>query len=280
MKDAVTRLYPLPPVEQILEGLYLAHDIRQHAPHPDRPYVLTNFVSSLDGRIAAPEGAEGRVTVPRAIANSRDWRLFQELAAQSDVMITSGRYLREYASGKAQEILNVNNPRYADLRAWREAHGLPLRPDMAVLSASLRFPIPDNLTVDGRRVTVYTKASPDPERVREIEAGGLHVVAAGDDEAAQAQTMLAHMAELKQRVIYSVAGPEIMHLLLAGRILDRLYVTFANRMLGAEDFATMVSGPRLDPPTGFTLNTLYYDPSGLGGLGQLFVSYDIVRDVR
>jgi len=43
--------------------------------------------------------------VPRAIANERDWRLFQELSAQADIFLTSGRYLREWAKGQAQEIL-------------------------------------------------------------------------------------------------------------------------------------------------------------------------------
>ena len=277
MNDDVTRLYPLPPSQHALNGLYLAHNIRDLASQEDRPYVFTNFVMSLDGRIAIPEGDDGRMSVPRAIANPRDWRLFQELAAQSDVMITTGRYLRDYAQGQAQEIVNVNRPRFADLQAWREAQGLSPRPDMAILSLSLRFEIPDSLTANGRRATVYTMANPDPTRVKEIEARGVQVVAAGERERVEARVMIAHMAEQGYRFVYSVAGPEIMHLLLAGRVLDRLYLTYANRILASEIFATMVRGPRLDPPASFTLNTLYHDPVGLKGLGQLFASYDVAQ---
>jgi riboflavin biosynthesis pyrimidine reductase len=277
MSDNVTRLYPLPPVEHPLDGLYLAHDMRSLAREGDRPYVFTNFVTSLDGRIAIPEGEDQHMTVPRAIANPRDWRLFQELAAQSDVMITTGRYLRDYAQGQAQEIVNVNRPRFADLRAWRESHGLSPRPDLAILSLSLRFEIPDTLTENGRRATVYTMANPDPARVKEIEAQGVQVVAGGERERVEARIMVAHMAEQGYRFIYSASGPEIMHLLLAGRVLDRLYLTYANRILASEIFATLVRGPRLHPPADFSLNTLYHDPVGLDGLGQLFASYDVVE---
>ena len=47
------------------------------------------------------------MTVPKATSNERDWRLFQELAVQADIIISSGRYLRDYAEGQTQEILSV-----------------------------------------------------------------------------------------------------------------------------------------------------------------------------
>jgi riboflavin biosynthesis pyrimidine reductase len=280
MSDQVTRLYPTPPKTRDLEGLYLDHDLRQLAQQLGRAFVLTNFVASLDGRIAVPEGDNRDMAVPHAVANPRDWRLFQELAAQSDVLIVSGRYLRDRARGQAQEVVNVDRPRFADLKAWRESHGLKPRPDLAILSLSLRLPISEGLTAGGRRAIVYTKGSADAKRVREIESEGIQVVTTGNGDQEQAREMIEHMSEQGYRIIYSVAGPEIMHLLLMGQVLDRLYVTYANRMLGGMHFATMVQGPRLDPPSGFTLSTLYHDPKALGGLGQLFGAYDVVRDDR
>jgi hypothetical protein len=57
--------------------------------------------------------------------------------------------------------------------------------------------------------------------------------------------------------------------------LDRLYLTYANRLLGGDPFATVVDGPRFPEPVGARLHALYLDAQGLGGLGQLFACYEI-----
>ena len=105
MTDTVIRLYPQPSREAPLQGLYLDHDLRRHAEGLGRPFVYSNFVTSLDGRIAVPGPTGSGLIVPKQIANPRDWRLFQELAVQADLIISSGRYLRDYAEGHAEEIL-------------------------------------------------------------------------------------------------------------------------------------------------------------------------------
>ena len=56
----------------------------------------------LDGRIALPAAGRSSHQVPPAIANARDWRLFQELAAQADLLITSARYFRQSEDQEAQ----------------------------------------------------------------------------------------------------------------------------------------------------------------------------------
>ena len=99
----ILRLFPQPVQELPIEGAYLAHDLRAHARMSGVPYVYSNFVASVDGRIAVPRQDGGRLTVPKMIVNERDWRLFQELAAQADLIISSGRYLREWAEGNVQE---------------------------------------------------------------------------------------------------------------------------------------------------------------------------------
>ena len=126
-----------------LAGLYLSHDVRRQAAAAARPFVYANFVTALDGRIAIPDEKQGGLKVPGSVANDRDWRLFQELAVQADVIITTGRYLRDYGAGKAQEIFRVHDdPAFADLAEWRRARGMSPQPDLAVVSRSLDFPIP------------------------------------------------------------------------------------------------------------------------------------------
>lgn len=269
----VTQLYPLPPQELPLYGLYLGHDVRREAAAPARPFVYANFVASLDGRIAVPGPTGSGLIVPKQVANSRDWRLFQELAVQADVVISSGRYLRDYASGHAQEILRVyDDPHFADLAQWRAQQGLSPQPDIAVISASLDFPIPEALLAGGRRVVIFTTEQADRQRVHDLEAHAGQVVIAGDSTVTGDRLVQA-MAGLGYRAIYSASGPKVLHLLLAAGVLDRLYLTLAHRLLGGDPFSSIVEGPLLAPAAGLRLRTAYLDSAGLDGLGQLFLSY-------
>jgi riboflavin biosynthesis pyrimidine reductase len=269
----VTRLYPLPTKELPLHGLYLGHAVWQQAAEMGRPLVYANFVTSLDGRIAVPGPTGSGLVVPKEVANSRDWRLFQELAVQADVVISSGRYLRDYASGHAQEILRVyDDPQFADLAQWRVQRGLSPQPDIAVISASLDFPVPEALLVGGRRVVIFTTEQADQQRVRELEDHAGRVVVAGE-ATVTGDRLVQAMAELGYRAIYSASGPKVLHLLLAAGVLDRLYLTLANRLLGGDLFSSIVEGPLLAPAAGMRLATVYLDAAGLDGLGQLLLSY-------
>ena len=278
MNDNLIRLYPLPSQEVPLHGLYLRHNLQRFTDTLRRPFVYSNFVTSLDGRIAVPGPTVSGLIVPKQIANPRDWRLFQELAVQADVIISSGRYLRELAQGTAQEILRVyDDSLFADLRDWRLQQGLSAQPDIAVISASLDFPIPEALTANGRSVVIFTTSQADPARVRLLERQAGRVVIAGETSVSGDRLVQA-LDELGYRTIYSATGPKVLHLLAEAGVLDRLYLTLAGRLLGGQPFSSIVEGPLLVPPAGMTLSTAVFDPSGLDGLGQLFLSYDSHRD--
>jgi len=275
MNDTVQQLYPLPAADRPLKGLFLSHDLRQYGEASGHCFVYSNFVSSIDGRIAIPHPSRPGLMVPKDVANERDWRLFQELAAQADIIISSGRYLRDWADGRAQEILQVDDPRFADLRQWRKDRGLPQQPDIAIISGSLNFPIPDILTAGGRKVIVFTSASPDPKRVAEIESKAGQVVIAGEDHVDGA-TLMQRMTAMGYRTVYSATGPKVLHLLLADGGLHRLYLTSVNRMLGGSPFSTIVEGPLFADTIDLNINSIYLDSQALDGLGQLFVAYDVV----
>lgn len=268
----ILQLYPPPAQPFPLHGLYLAHNLRQLAEKTGNPFVYANYITSLDGRIAIPHAEKPGMTVPKTIANDRDWRLFQELAVQADVWITSGRYLRDYADGRAQEILNVyNHPQFADLAEWRRAQGLPLYPALAVVSASLDFSIPPELAE--RTVFVFTVENVDPNRVRGLQRQTAQVIVAGETSVDGAR-MVAALFERGYRTIYNTTGPKVMHRLLAGGVLNRLYLTHANRILGGAPFSSMVEGELLQPAVDFRLQALYLDAEGVDGLGQVFGVYD------
>jgi riboflavin biosynthesis pyrimidine reductase len=275
MNDYVIPLYPEPGEKRPLTNLYLDHNIRQESQTSGQAFVYANFVVSLDGRIAIPHPSGQGLMVPKAIANERDWRLFQELAAQADLIISSGRYLRDWADGRAQEILQTDDPRFADLRRWREEQGLKPQPDIAIISNSLDFPIPEVLTSNGRQAIIFTSANPDPERVAEIETQAGKVVVVGEKRV-EGRRLVQTMVELGYQTVYSAAGPRILHMLLAAGVLDRLYLTLASRILGGDPFASIVEGKVLETAVNLKLHSLTLDPAGLDGLGQLFLVYNRV----
>ncbi|MCB8976612.1 MAG: dihydrofolate reductase family protein [Ardenticatenaceae bacterium] len=270
---SIRQLFPTA-AERPLHHLYLDHNLRQLAQQQARPFVYANFVMSLDGRIAIPHPTKSGMTIPKNVANPRDWRLFQELAAQADIIISTGRYLRDWADGRAQEILEVDDPEYADLRKWRAEQGLSPQPDLAIMSASLDFPIPPILTANGRRVIVFTPANPDPIRAAEIESEAGQLFEEGESSVS-AEKMVKTLADLGYQTVYSAAGPQVLYTLLEGQVLNRLYLTQVGRLLGGQPFSSIVEGALLETAVDAHLFTLYHDPEALDGLGQLLHTYDI-----
>lgn len=273
MQPKVQRLFPAPPQELPLKGLYLDQDLRSYKQADGEPFVYANFIASMDGRIAVPHPSGSGLMVPKSTANERDWRLFQELTVQADLVISSGRYLRDYADGRAQEILRVyDDPNLQDLGGYRTDQGLPAYPDIAVISNSLNFPIPEPLRQGDRSLIIVTSERADQDRLRSISDSTDRILIAGK-ERVEGDRMIAGFRDWGYRLVYSSAGPKILHMLLSANRLDRLYLTTANRLLGGTPFATIVDGTALQPPRRLSLEALYLDPHGLDGDGQLFMTY-------
>jgi riboflavin biosynthesis pyrimidine reductase len=271
--STLLRLFPAPVEAVPLEGLYLAQALRTLG-DPARAFVYSNFIASLDGRIALKSSHADPGTVPDAITNPADWRLFQELAAQADVVITSGRYARQLAKGGAQDVLPVSEKsQYQDLLAWRQAHGLTPQPAVVIVSASLNVPITETLSRGGRSVFVATGSKADASRVQALEDRGVSVLYAGTDWQVQGRSLIEALQQQGFRTVYSTAGPQVLATLLADRPLDRLYLTQVHRLLGGEDYATLIEGTQLCPPVDLELCALYYEAPAGDQVGQIFSVY-------
>ncbi len=238
----VLQLYPAPQQEMALKGLYLCRQLQRQAALGDM-LIYANYIASLDGRISLPDmhgGAAGEQGVPAALANKRDWRLYQELAAQSDIMLTSARYFRQLAKGNAQDLLPVGTGEdYADLCAWRQAQGLTPQPDVAIVSASLDIPQAALEKVQDRRMLLLTTARAETAKIAALEAFGIKVMIAGEHlvEGQQLkQALLAH----GYRSAYMIAGPGLHTMLVQAGVLDYLFLTTRHMLLGGDDFSTMM----------------------------------------
>ncbi|MGH8726827.1 MAG: RibD family protein, partial [Burkholderiales bacterium] len=194
---SVLELYPQCGREQPVNGLYLAHRIYSLGTEK-QAFIYANFLQSLDGRIAVNDG------LPEGLGSSADFRLFLELQAQADCLITHGGYLRAIRDGRLDDILRIKE---TDLVEWRRQQGLAPQPAVVVASASLDFELPPSLTRDERQVLIATGEDGDAKRVREWQDRGYEVISAGREKYVEGAPLVAALSKLGFRTCYLLAGP-------------------------------------------------------------------------
>jgi 5-amino-6-(5-phosphoribosylamino)uracil reductase len=224
------RLLPDPgPVEltDLLHGL----DLAAHAP-ADRPYVVSNFAATLDGRIAI-DGRSG------GIGDDGDHAVFRQLRTQADALLVGTGTIGHEQYGRPI--------RAADLREIRARAGLDPSPPLVTITRSGRLPLEIPLFQDPEaRVIVYTPLALEPpavpaqvrvERVDERADGPLNTAA------------LRHLrTEHGIRSLLCEGGPLLLSSLLHERLVDELFLTTAPLLAGGGPEFPMTSGAALRPP--------------------------------
>lgn len=270
MSKTVQRLYP-PPYETVaLRGLY--RDLRLHElGTPERPFVYANFLSSLDGRIAL-EDETGVAYLPKTLTTPDDFRLFLELQAQADCLITHGGYMRSLQAGRLGNILQIGG-RAADLLQWRLERGLPAQPAIVVASSSLDFPMHPSIREHGQTCYVATCETADPAKVERWRAQGYEVLKAGKT-AVEGEPLTRALGERGFRSLYLIAGPQMLDAMIRDRRLCRMFQTVTHQLLGGTAFRTVSPGAELGPKGHLKMRSLYYDAEAPNGAGQWFAQFD------
>lgn len=273
--DTLLRLFPLPGEHVALQGLYLREPFAPPA-NRARTFVYANYIGSLDGRISLPDPRTAKRGVPDAIANPRDWRLFQELTASADAVLVSGRYVRDRGRVASGSFPVSDKPEYADLLRWRRAHGLAPQPAIVIVSASLDLPPLGPLVESGRTVLVAAGEAADARSIAAVESHGAGVLRAGRGRRVEGRKLIDALAREGHRNLAMISGGELLNTLIVDDALDRLYLTLACRLLGGVSFDTLLTGPVLERAAGFRLKALHYDTesSDAADIEQLFTILD------
>ncbi len=255
---SVLRLYPQPAAQVSLKGLYLELDLHRQAADGN-VLIYSNYIASVDGRISLRDTNNGQFIVPEAIANKRDWRLYQELAAQADVMITSARYFRQLATGHAQDLLPIGQgEEYADLLDWRHNQGMNAQPAVAIISHSLDIPVAALDKIHERDIYVFTTEHADTVRALALKQHGAHIIHAGASGNVDGKALRRELAALGFRSAYMIAGSQVHATLIKAFALDRLFLTTRHTLLGGEAFHTILQH-ELIAPINLALESLYLD---------------------
>lgn len=203
--------------------------------HADRPWVVTNFATTADGR-ATIEGRSG------AIGDDGDMELFRRLRTQVDALLIGTRTLGIERYGRA-----VRRP---DLREARIALGLAPEPLVATVTRSGELPldIPLFREPDAEVVVFAPAGTPEPDCAARVTVVRL------DPAQLTLRTALRHLrTERDVRSLLCEGGPTLMGALLHERLVDELFLTLAPQLAGGGTGPTITSGPALADPAALEL---------------------------
>ncbi len=217
MSHALRRLLPDPAettVADQVDGL----DLNPLA-LPDRPYLVLNFATTLDGR-AAISGKSG------PIGSETDTEMLQRLRTRVDAVMIGAGTMRAERYGRI-----VSDP---DLRDYREQGGLAQDPLAVIVSNRLELPWDAGLFTDGNgQVVVFTASEEDPPET----ATPVSVVRHADGvDLDRALGWL--LTERGVRSVLCEGGPTLHGRLREGGLADELFLTIAPKIAGGE-------GPRV-----------------------------------
>lgn len=282
----VTQVFPVK--KQVpLEGLYLGQRLLEMSKEIGRSVVFADFLTDKNGVVAKAD-KPAHFQIPRELKNPSDWRLFQELMAQADVIISTGAYFKRLTSpgNAAQDILYQFEPgkEFEKLGQWRLSAGYNKRsPDLAVVSHHLDFEFPEELIKSGRKIVIFTTDA----MANSVKAKALHnagTLINGNGEAGvDGSSMIATLANgMGYRVIMMASGPSVLELLLAAKCLDLLYVTQAQLEIPFDDSATVQTifsgGKQINDLKAFSLSHQFVQENVVAEdgslLSQLFLRYD------
>lgn len=277
MAKKLLQLFPQSSEKVGLKNLYL-YKHGWYSTNTEQPMVTANFLSSLDGRIAiSPKDGQdtsSSTALPKSLTSQEDFRLFLELHAQADCLITHGGYMRSLSEKKLGNILQLPNDRDCeDLTNWRTLQGLAPQPAVVIASASLDFPMHPSLKDHNQQVFIATGQNADKSKVKQWQNEGYEVLIAGKSENVEGKALIDALQTKDYKHFYLIAGPKMLHTMVNDKQLSKIYLTHAQQLLGGNIFSTILDGDVINTPK-LGLQSLFFDETSENGHGQFFSSYD------
>lgn len=214
-EHAVERLLPDAAGTTIAEQLsgYDPGALGDEAGLTDRPFLLTNFATTIDGH-AAIAGRSGE------IGSDTDTAMLLGLRCASEALMVGAGTLRSERYGRA-----VRDPAK---RAAREARGLPGDPLTVVVSGRLDLPWDAGLFTDGGgEVLIFTSS---PEEAPETATPVTVMRHEGRVDVTAAVRYLRE--ELGVRSVLCEGGPILFSELLGAGLVDELFLTMGPKLAG------------------------------------------------
>jgi riboflavin-specific deaminase-like protein len=231
--------------EELASGLRLGDKAR-----PDRPYLVVNMVSSLDGKATIDWRTKG-------LSTELDRQLFHHLRTQADAVMAGAGTVRTERYGRIAKS--------DELRDKREREGLARDPLAVIVSARLDLPVDVPLLNE-------------PEQRVVIATGSDAFLPGLGDQVEYARTgddLPLLMARLREhygvRSVLCEGGPTLNSHLLAANLVDELFLSLNPKLAGGASALTIVAGRELVEPAELELVSV------AEGGGDLFTRWRVVQ---
>ena len=219
---------PLPPELATLFGRL------QFPPHPHRPYIIGNFVTTLDGVVSLGEpGYSGGGEISGS--NQHDRMVMGLLRAISDAVIVGAGTLRSvpHHLWTAEYIY----PSLADAyRQLRVNLGKPEPPLNVIITARGNINLDLPVFQSGKVPVLIVTTPRGLERIRASSLpASVQVLAAQSTGPVSAQAILEAVSRVRRSdMILVEGGPQLMGDFFAERYLDELFLTLAPQIAGRD----------------------------------------------
>jgi riboflavin-specific deaminase-like protein len=193
----------------------------------DRPYVLVNFISTVDGR-ATFAGRSG------ALGGEGDRAVFHGLRERVDAILVGTGTLAAEHYGRM-----LGRP---ERRARRVAAGRSPEPLTCLVTRSGRLPTDVPLFAEPEaRIVVFTATALD---LGGVEAH-VEVVNLDPDELTLANVLRRLRADYRVELLLCEGGPRMFGSLLTEHLVDELFLTLSPNLAGGGSSPTITRGPEL-----------------------------------
>ena len=214
----------------------------------ERPYVITNFALTLDGK-ATIQGRSG------AIGSDSDTAMLVALRTRVDAVMIGAGTMRAERYGRV-----IADPAK---RERREREGLPHDPLMVIVSGRLDLPWDAPLFTEGwGRVLIFTASDAEPPETATPVRVERHE---GAVDLARALAQL--RSERGVRALLCEGGPRLHAQLIEAGLVDELFVTHAPKLAGGDGPGLVAGLPEAERP--LELAWLLADDE----TGELFARY-------
>lgn len=188
-----------------------------------RPWVMVNFVTSINGSITI-DGRSG------GLSGEADRELFRRLRAASDVVLVGA------GTARTEQYRRPSTPE--QWQPWRAEHSLAPAPQLALASRSGDIPS-DLPLLEGAGATplLYHSAGSDLPGLPD----GIEPVACGTEASVDLQALLHDLYDRGARLVLCEGGPHLFGDLSAADLVDELFVTVSPKLVGPETTRMVVT---------------------------------------
>jgi 5-amino-6-(5-phosphoribosylamino)uracil reductase len=216
----------------------------------ERPYLIANFVSTVDGR-AAFDGRSG------PLGDDGDHALFHGLREQVDGVLAGTGTLRAEHYGRL-----VKSPERVQRRV---ARGLAPTPLLCVITRTGALPADLPLLADPESVVLVYSGVP----VEITAAADVKVTQLDPAELTPLNVLRRLRVDHGVRTVLCEGGPTLFSALVHAQVVDELFLTVAPKLAGGGPGPAITAGPELPAPGEIALEWI------LERAGSLFLRYQM-----